>query len=181
MDDYDLTVANMIANYFSEATGFDLRSESRTPRYSYLKSMLYKLFKDYNDMNDRMISEYFRDEIGVSKNRSAIYTALNKVDVYYLNYKEFRDYYDTFFKDKIKQRWEKEAERKEYLATKKVKRSKFNDTVSFIELNRSSLKESISNLPDNKVKEIRDLVNLRIKSWDWKSEDSCEIIDCSGI
>ena len=181
MNDYDLTVANMIANYFSEATGFDLRSESRTPRYSYLKSMLYKLFKDYNDMNDRMISEYFRDEIGVSKNRSAIYTALNKVDVYYLNYKEFRDYYDTFFKDKIEQRWKTEVKRKEYLAKKKVKRSKFNDTVSFTELNKNVLREIISKLPDNKVKEIKDLVELRIKSWSWKVEDNCEIIECSGI
>ena len=181
MKDYDLTVANMIANYFSEATGFDLRSESRTPRYSYLKSMLYKLFKDYNDMNDRMISEYFRDEIGVSKNRSAIYTALNKVDVYYLNYKEFRDYYDTFFKDKIEQRWKTEVKRKEYLAKKKVKRSKFNDTVSFTELNKNVLREIISKLPDNKVKEIKDLVELRIKSWSWKVEDNCEIIECSGI
>jgi hypothetical protein len=181
MEDYDLTVANMIANYFSEATGFDLRSERRTPRYSYLKSMLYKLFKDYNDMNDRMISEYFRDEIGVSKNRSAIYTALNKVDVYYLNYKEFRDYYDTFFKDKIEQRWKTEVKRKEYLAKKKVKRSKFNDTVSFTELNKNVLREIISKLPDNKVKEIKDLVELRIKSWSWKVEDNCEIIECSGI
>ena len=181
MNDYDLTVANMIANYFSEATGFDLRSESRTPRYSYLKSMLYKLFKDYNDMNDRMISEYFRDEIGVSKNRSAIYTALNKVDVYYLNYKEFRDYYDTFFKDKIEQRWKTEVKRKEYLAKKKVNRGKFNDTVSFTELNKNVLREIISKLPDNKVKEIKDLVELRIKSWSWKVEDNCEIIECSGI
>ena len=181
MEDYDLTVANMIANYFSEVTEFNLSSESRTPRYSYLKSMLYKLFKDYNDMNDRMISEYFRDEIGVSKNRSAIYTALNKVDVYYLNYKEFRDYYDTFFKDKIEQRWKTEVKRKEYLAKKKVKRSKFNDTVSFTELNKNVLREIISKLPDNKVKEIKDLVELRIKSWSWKVEDNCEIIECSGI
>ena len=181
MEDYDLTVANMIANYFSEATGFDLRSESRTPRYSYLKSMLYKLFKDYNDMNDRMISEYFRDEIGVSKNRSAIYTSLNKIDVYYLNYKEFRDYYDTFFKDKIEQRWKTEAKRKEYLASKKSKQSKFNDTVSFTELNKNVLREIISKLPDNKVKEIKDLVELRVKSWSWKVEDNCEIIECSGI
>ena len=181
MNDYDLKVANMIANYFSEVTEFNLSSESRTPRYSYLKSMLYKLFKDYNDMNDRMISEYFRDEIGVSKNRSAIYTALNKVDVYYLNYKEFRDYYDTFFKDKIEQRWKTEVKRKEYLAKKKVKRSKFNDTVSFTELNKNVLREIISKLPDNKVKEIKDLVELRIKSWSWKVEDNCEIIECSGI
>ena len=181
MNDYDLKVANMIANYFSEVTEFNLSSESRTPRYSYLKSMLYKLFKDYNDMNDRMISEYFRDEIGVSKNRSAIYTALNKVDVYYLNYKEFRDYYDTFFKDKIEQRWKTEVKRKEYLAKKKVKRSKFNDTVSFTELNKNVLREIISKLPDNKVKEIKDLVELRVKSWSWKVEDNCEIIECSGI
>ena len=82
---------------------------------------------------------------------------------------------------KIEQRWKTEAKRKEYLASKKSKQSKFNDTVSFTELNKNVLREIISKLPDNKVKEIKDLVELRVKSWSWKVEDNCEIIECSGI
>tara|TARA_B110000967_G_C18857617_1_gene548137 strand:+ start:973 stop:1524 length:552 start_codon:yes stop_codon:yes gene_type:complete len=181
MKDYNLTIANMIANYFSEATGFDLKSNTRTPKYSYLKSLLYKMFKEYNDMNDRMISDYFRDTVGVSKNRSAIYTSLNKIDVYYLNYEEFRDYYDAFFKDKIEQRGRKTSKRKAYLLVKKIKESKFKASLSYTDLDKIELGKTISKLPDDRFKDIKDLVELRIKSWSWKSKDDCEIIECSGM
>ena len=36
----------------------------------------------------------------------------------------------------------------------------------------------IDTIPDNKRDEIYEMVNLRVKSWDWKSKDKCEVIEC---
>tara|TARA_R110000737_G_scaffold1601_3_gene4868 strand:+ start:2176 stop:2727 length:552 start_codon:yes stop_codon:yes gene_type:complete len=181
MEDYDLRVAKMISKHFSQNTGLDLKSISKTPRNTYLRSLLYKLLKDNNSMKDRMISHYFENYVGIKRNRSAIFTSLSKINLYYTNYSEFRNYYDVFFKDKIKGRIKKELKTREFLASRKLKKTEPNDNVSFNKFNRESLNEVISKLPEDKVKEIRDLVNLRIKSWDWKSNDNCQVIECSGI
>jgi hypothetical protein len=181
MEDYDLEVAKMIAKHFSENTGLDLKSISKTPRNSYLRSLLYKLLKDNNSMKDRMISHYFENYVGIKRNRSAVFTSLSKISLYYNSYKEFRDYYDVFFKDRIEDRFEQEAKTREFLEARKLKRSEPSEKVSFVKFNRDCLNEVISNLPEERVKEIRDLVNLRIKSWNWKSNDNCQIIECSGI
>jgi hypothetical protein len=34
-------------------------------------------------------------------------------------------------------------------------------------------------VPDKRRDEIYEMVNMRIKSWEWKSKDRCEIIESS--
>jgi len=58
---------------------------------------------DINGMNDRMISEWFVD-MGVKRNRSSIFHALRKIDVYYESFVRFRNVYDLFFDDKKRER-----------------------------------------------------------------------------
>ena len=126
-----------------------------------------------------MMSEYFKEVIGVSKNRSAIYTSLKKIDVYYSSHKEFRCFYDSFFKDKFELRLEKEARRKEYLNAEYARKIQLKPVVSFINHKRRLLLDTVSKLPDHRIIEIKELIDLRIKSWSWKSKDNCQIIEAS--
>ena len=179
MKNYNADVANMLTKCLSEAIDVDFRKVSRDDKHVYSTTLLYKLLKDYNDMNDRMISNSFSESMGVSKNRSSIYTSLKKVDVYYSSHSEFRLFYDSFFKDKFRLRIVKEESRKKYLDIQKAKDIELRPVVSFMQLKRQELIDSVSKLPEDKLNEIKYLVDLRIKSWDWKSKDICEIIEGS--
>ncbi len=171
MKKYNLEAANMLCNYFSELTGFELGGRGRTPKESYLRALLYRVLKDLNDMNDRAIARHFTEVVGDRRNRSSVYHAFNKMDVYYTNYKEFRDYYDIFFKDKVLERQELEAneQRLRYITLSKM--------VSFSDSKRIEISKMIEGVPDDKIQEIRDLINLRIKSWSWKAKNEYEIIE----
>lgn len=177
--DYNLDVANMLVKCLSEAANVDFREVSKENKHVYSTSLLYKLFKDYNGMNDRMMSDYFKEVMGVSKNRSAIYTSLKKVDIYYSSHEDFRCLYDSFFNDKIDARVEKETKRKEYLSKEDDRKSELKNRVSFAEFSRKKLINTVKELPEDRFKEIKELVELRIKSWSWKSRDRCEIIEAS--
>jgi len=182
MKKYNLEVANMLCNYFAELTGFELNSRGRTPQESYLRALLYRVLKDLNDMNDRTIANHFTEVIGDRRNRSSIYHAFNKVDAYYVNYEEFRDYYDIFFKDKASERERLEAKKNRIAAAKKANEDRLREItlskmVSFVDSKKIEINNMIAEVPDDKIQEIRDLISLRIKSWSWKAKNEYEIIE----
>ena len=134
-------------------------------------------------MNDRMVKDFYADK-GVKRDRSSIYHSVSKVDIYYMNYKEFRNFYDTFFDDK----------KQDYLNKKDVKiASQLLKNTStrlskedYIELQnyrtknitqKDLLDKLIESLPQDKRGDIYQLVNLRVKSWSWKSKNEYEIIE----
>tara|TARA_R110000772_G_scaffold30834_1_gene76588 strand:- start:1459 stop:2013 length:555 start_codon:yes stop_codon:yes gene_type:complete len=182
MKKYDLEVANMLCNYFSELTGFELGGRGRTPKESYLRALLYRVLKDLNDMNDRAIARHFTEVVGDRRNRSSIYHAFNKMDTYYKNHEAFRDYYDVFFKDKVKDREREEArENRIELRIKadeeRLREITLSKMVSFVDSKRIEINNMIAEVPDDKIQEIRDLMSLRIKSWSWKAKNEYEIIE----
>jgi predicted RNase H-like nuclease len=130
-----------------------------------------------------MVKEFYADK-GVKRDRSSIYHSVSKVDIYYLNYKEFRMFYDSYFDDK----------KEDYLDEKDVKieaevlknTSTRLSKEDYIELQnyrtrditqKDLLDKLIESLPEDKRSDIYDMVNLRVKSWDWKSKNEYEIIE----
>jgi len=179
---YDLEVANMLSKFFVELTDFDLKGRGRTPEESYLRALLYRVLKDLNGMNDRAIAHYFTYVLGNKRNRSSIYHAFNKMNTYYTNYQEFRDYYDVFFKDRISDREKQEAREARIEAKKKADEEKVREIalakmVSFVDSKRIEVNNMIAEVPDDKIEEIRDLINLRIKSWSWKTKNEYQILE----
>ena len=182
MKKYNLEVANMLCNYFSELTGFELGGRGRTPKESYLRALLYRVLKDLNDMNDRAIARHFTEVVGDRRNRSSVYHAFNKMNTYYTSYEEFRDYYDVFFKDRVTEREELEAKKDRIEAAKKANEERLKEItlskmVSFSDSKRIEISKMIEGVPDDKIQDIRDLISLRIKSWSWKAKNEYEIIE----
>jgi len=171
---YNKEAADELAIDFELLTGIDINSTSRETKIMYSRTLFYKILKDVNFMNDRMIADWFKSR-GVKRNRASIFQALSKVNIYYKSFKLFRDYYDVYFKDKAKERLTLEKTQK-----KALKESKFNVHQNILKGKLDRLDVLINDLPIDKRSEIYELVNLRVKSWNWKTKDNYEIINCEG-
>ena len=171
---YNEEIANELLDNFINLTGFDLQSIKRRPEDAYIRCLFYKILNELNEMNDRMIAEFFESK-GRKISRSSIYHALTKVETYYTSYKRFRRFYDVYFTD------QKE------LGIKRDKQEKkaFKETIKEIDtrqkkIGMDALEVLISNIEFEKRPEILELVTLRVKSWEWKAQNKYEIIECSG-
>ena len=171
---YNEEIANELLDNYIKLTDFDLNSRQRRPEDAYIRCLFYKILKDLNDMNDRMISEFLGAK-GRKTNRVSIYQALTKVETYYTSFKRFRQFYDVYFLD------QKE------LSIKRDKRKKiaFKETIKEIDtrqkkIGMDALDVLISNIEFERRPEILELVKLRVKSWEWKAKNEYEVIECSG-
>jgi len=171
---YNEEIANELLDNYIKLTGFDLHSRQRRPEDAYIRCLFYKILKDLNDMNDRMIAEFFEAK-GRKTNRVSVYQALTKVETYYTSFKRFRQFYDVYFSD------QKE------LGIKRDRRKKiaFKETIKEIDTRQSkigmdALDVLISNIQFDKRPEILELVTLRVKSWEWKAKNEYEIIEGSN-
>lgn len=159
---YNKETANLLAQKFEKLTGVDLDSRSRVVKEATLKALFWKILMDFNYMNDRNISEWYKDR-GVSRNRSSIHISMGKIDMYYSNYEFFRDVYHAYYNEQPNSRSKKE---------------KVNNVLkSYNEHQKDKLNDLIDSLPADKRGEIYELVNLRVKSWGWKSKNEYEVIE----
>ena len=152
---YNKETAIELTELFEEQTGFNVKDNSRKLKTILLRTILYKVLIDKNYMNDRQVSEFLEEVYGVFRNRSSIFCSLAKVDLYYNQIKDFRDAYDLFFDDK----------------KKPVNPNVISDE------QKNDLYSLINRIPKDKVEDIRQLLELRLKSYSWKSQDKCEVIE----
>ena len=170
---YNVEAAKQLADRFVEVTKVDLTSTSRHQEEAYFRALLYKIMVDINGMNDRMISDWFQD-IGVKRNRSSIFHALKKIDVYYESYVKFRNVYDLFFDDKKKERKrieDKKSERIRIINERITRKLEAGE--------RNKIHELADVIPEDRIEEMYEMMTLRIKSWSWKSKDKCQVIESS--
>jgi len=171
--DYSIADANKILEDFQELSGVDALSLSRKPIDAYFRALLYKVLMDFNYMNDRQIEDFFWSK-RVKRTRVAVYHAIRKIDLYYHNYSDFRNVYNIYFDDKI--------EEFKLLDNKiKGKADELNNRVKGIlpKKENDALQLLINSLPSYRRNEVYEIVNLRVKSWAWKSKDKCEVIESS--
>tara|TARA_R110000751_G_scaffold110754_1_gene208472 strand:- start:76 stop:615 length:540 start_codon:yes stop_codon:yes gene_type:complete len=172
MIDYNKDNADELAKDFELLTGINLGNDSRETEIMITRTLFYKVLKDLNFMNDRMISEWFALR-GSKKGRSSITHALSKVSVYYKSYANFRTKYNIYFNDKAE----------EFITLEKSKRKALKDIKDNLNTNIANKGkdglEIIINTVTNQYRrdELRDLIDMRIKSWSWKSKDEYQIIE----
>lgn len=166
-----LKIAEELSNDFIKLTKNNLYKKSRESYDVTTRTLFYKILNEINFMNDRQISDWFMQN-GMKVNRSSIYQALNKIDIYYNSFEFFRNFYDVYFDDK-------KQSRKKSLQAKKKRLQAIKSSISIKALTRQKDKLDliIEDLPKEKREEIFELVNLRVKSWSWKSKDTCKIYD----
>ena len=174
MKTYNKKQAETLAQDFTELHNIDLYATDRKTRNVVLRTLFYKVLSDGNNMNDREISEFFKSK-DTKRERSSIYHALGKIDIYYETYDYFREAYDFLFDDKL----ELHNEIKEKQKRIANKGKKVSDKIVSKE-NVDELQAIIDTLTGSRRAEVLELVRLRVKSWEWKYSDKCEIINCSS-
>ena len=170
---YNRQAAEELVNDFCEITKLNIFDNSRSNDKASFRALLYKVLNEVNGMNDRMISDWFAEK-GVSRNRSSIFHALKKIDVYYESYVKFRNVYDLFFDDKKKQRERienKKSERVRIINERIAKKLEAGE--------RNKIHELADVIPEDRIDEMYEMMTLRIKSWAWKVKDRCQVIESS--
>ena len=169
--DYSIEDADETLEYFQKLSGLDPLTLSSTPANVYFRALLYKVLMEFNYMNDRQIEEFFKSK-GVKRTRSAVYQAVNKIDMYYFNYSDFRNVYNVLFDDRMEEGFDNKTIDDQ---------SDLIDVVEEVlpEREEDDLQTLIDSLPLSKRDEVYEIVSLRVKSWGWKSKDKCEVIQSS--
>ena len=174
METYNRKRAVKLYNDFKQLNKVDVFNRSRETKIMVLRSLFYKVLQDNNFMNDREIADFFT-EMGDKRNRSSIYISLGKMEDYYLNFDCFKQAYDLYFYD-LKEKHDLKEQQK------KTKLDKVEPQRHF---KLSKQQDRLNDLIDTveckiRREELYEIVNLRIKSWSWKSKDRCEIIEGVG-
>ena len=163
MTPYDINKANKALEKFSKLTGFNIQDTSRKTEVIALKTLFYYVLNNDLFLNDNQISNFYKTK-GIKANRSSIYHSLSKFDMYYKDFNIIQEYYKIYFD--IKEISQEEADLKiEHLTLNEDKKA---------------LYELLDTLEDNQLKDIREMVNLRVKSYAWKSLDKYEVISCES-
>ena len=174
MRTYNKNKALELHKDFKQLTKVDVFNRSRQTKIMALRSLFYKVLQGNNFMNDREIAEFFT-EMGDKRNRSSIYISLNKMEDYYVNFDYFREIYDLYFYD-LKEQYDLQEQHK---------KAKLDRVKHQREYKLSRQRDRLDNLIDtveskSRRDELYEMVNLRIKSWAWKVEDRCEVIEGGG-
>lgn len=167
---YNLESAKELCDIFLNKVNVNIFEKSRETRIVTLRTLFFKILFDLNYMNDRQISDFLKTK-GLDMDRSSIYHALKKIDLYYNNYYYFRNAYDIYFDDKKEERLKKERKRSLEAIKLKISSNIFEE--------KDNLTRLIETIPGEKREEIYELVKLRIKSWSWKSKDKCKTFNSS--
>jgi hypothetical protein len=171
MIEYNKELADKLATDFEELTGINLNDDSRKTEVMIARTLFYKILRDINFMKDRMISSWFKSR-GVKRDRSSIFQSLQKINIYYKSYASFRNVYNIYFNDRAEEFLTIEESKK-----KALKDIKYNINKKALSSDKDSLELIIGTIPEDRRDEIRELVSLRIKSWSWKSNDKCKILE----
>ena len=147
-----------VANYIEETYDIDLGNTKKTNRQVALRALFcYVLYENLN-LTDRLISEWLIDNRGLKKDRSTIWFLINKIEEYLINFPYIVPAYEYFMKNDVVHH--QNLPKGVFLSNKMI--------------------DAVKDIPENRVDEIIELINLRKKSWEWKSKDKYEIINCQA-
>lgn len=129
----------------------DLSLNTRKQRNTVCRDLLFYILNKRCGMNDRQISDYFEEKTGISRDRSSIYIAMGRVPSHLEYFPYIKPAYEHFI--------EQIPVDVDYMVDRR-------------------LIDVIKDIPFHRVEEIVELISIRKKSWEWKSEDKYEIINC---
>lgn len=145
-----------VANYIEETYDIDLGNTKKTNRQVALRALFcYVLYEKLN-LTDRLITEWLIENRGLTKNRSTIWFLINKIEEYLVNFPYIVPAYEHFMDNDV------------------VHHQNLPEGVFL----SNRMIDAVKDIPEHRVDEIIELINLRKKSWEWKSKDRVEIINC---
>ena len=155
-----------IAGYVIENTGQDIFKESSRSRITSPRSLFVYCCREL-DIDYRQIVKFFEDN-GLLRSEATVHNMS-----YSYPRKEAKDPRLKFLKSRIL-RGGYMIEGIEY----EQKQVEQTSTKCNCNEGLTPLQELVSQVPKDKEAEMIEHITLRIKSWEWKSKDYCQVIEC---
>ena len=178
------TNPEVIAKAVIKLSGLDIFKNSRQRRYVEMRALLsYMLCKDLN-MGWSRISQFYQDN-GKTMSHASVIHAVKNYSVYSKHNKQLQKLEGCFnFSQEISEEninttlnLQINYEKLQY---EHVKLLKDYEHVKLQKDLKSPLISLVHDIPENKWSEVIERIGMLKKSWEWKSNDNCLVVESSS-
>ena len=175
-----------ISERIVEMTGIDIFQNTRKQEYVQLRALACYIFREKMNMRWTNIANFFTS-MGKKMDHASIIHLVNMYPLYAKDDPELLEIESCFvFED---QENYDEIDRVAYLKknNEKLKENVFKLKAEVKELRKKptynlsdqKMLSLFKNIPDDKIDEVVERIDLMKKSWSWKSQDQCQVIESS--
>ena len=167
-----------IGDSVKEVSGLDIFDNTRRRDYVEMRALVCYVLRKKLRIGLTNIALYFQSE-GKTMHHATVIHLVNQYPMYKRYNSRLEDIEYSFNFDKSFQFNENNFIKNQYLIDKYNKlKNKYDDLKNNVEKN--PILNVMHNIPEDKIDEVIERINIMKKSWDWKSKDKCEVIQASS-
>lgn len=157
---------------FNSLHNVDIFKNTRKNPVIQYRQLFHTILRKQGNMSLQKIADFTTYKGRKCDHTTVMHSVKKTLETNYYAFDDIAELYDLYFNDKKAEREQKE--RDSYYSQQYTKRLNKLYKIEDKRFNRL-----VSKIPKDRVDEICDMLELRIKSWDWKTKDRCQIIESS--
>jgi len=167
-----------IGDSVKEASGLDIFDNTRRRDYVEMRALVCYVLRKKMRIGLTNIALYFQSEGKTMHHATVIH--LVKMYPVYKKYNSSLEWIEDSFEELNNLEFNQDSYIKnQYLSYNYDKlQEKYKDLKDTIKNNR--ILDVLKDIPEDKIDEVIERINILKKSWDWKSKDKCEVIEASS-
>ena len=162
-----------IGSRICNITGVDIFKNTRKKEYVELRALVCYMLREDLNFGYQRIADYFKSQ-GREMLHSNVIHLVKMYSIYKKHNKHLEKLEGSFSFESSIEKSEKLKLRNE-LSNLKYRYDKLKKQLD------NPIIKTVHNIPENKWSEVNERIELLKNSWSWKSKDSCDIVECSGI
>lgn len=166
-----------IGNSVKEASGLNIFDNTRIREYVEMRALVCYVLRKKLRIGLTNIALYFQSE-GKTMHHATVIHLVNQYPIYKRYNPRLAEIEDSFEELNNLEFNQESYIRNKYLSYNYDKlQEKYNKLKNNIKTN--PILEVLQDIPEDKIDEVIERINIMKKSWDWKSKDECKVIETS--
>lgn len=167
-----------IGDSVKEASGLNIFDNTRIREYVEMRALVCYVLRKKLRIGLTNIALYFQSE-GKTMHHATVIHLVNQYPIYKRYNPRLAEIEDSFEELNNLEFNQESYIRNKYLSYNYDKlQEKYNNLKNNIKTN--PILEVLQDIPEDKIDEVIERINIMKKSWDWKSKDKCEVIQASS-
>ena len=167
-----------IGDSVKEASGLNIFDNTRIREYVEMRALVCYVLRKKLRIGLTNIALYFQSE-GKTMHHATVIHLVNQYPMYKIYNPRLAEIEDSFEELNNLEFNQESYIRNKYLSYNYDKlQEKYNNLKNNIKTN--PILEVLQDIPEDKIDEVIERINIMKKSWDWKSKDKCEVIQASS-
>lgn len=167
-----------IGDSVKEASGLNIFDNTRIREYVEMRALVCYVLRKKLRIGLTNIALYFQSE-GKTMHHATVIHLVNQYPMYKRYNPRLAEIEDSFEELNNLEFNQESYIRNKYLSYNYDKlQEKYNKLKNNIKTN--PILEVLQEIPEDKIDEVIERINIMKKSWDWKSKDKCEVIQASS-